>query len=230
MAAAAGGSYNCRPDTATCHIFIGEDWGYPLWAGDCRGKAVGFPIAGRGGLLCRSHAMPSLAVQCPGCKRIHEVDGQFAGRRVRCQHCGRTFTLPKSKLPAVEMPEGVAPAQQLPPSIGFQCLSVEETAGVVVARVITPRPDSEAIETLGDELLSLVKPKQTMIVDLAAVEFLSSAALGKLVALDRRMQSLAGTELRLCNMTPTVRQTFAHSGLQALFQVFDNYQAAKAGL
>lgn len=173
--------------------------------------------------------MPSIAVQCPGCKRIHEVDGRFGGRRVRCQHCGWTFTLPKSKVPAA-VPEGDVPGEPPPPSTGFQCLSVEETGNVVVARVVTPRPDTDTVETLGDELLNLAKPKHKLIVDLAAVEFLSSAALGKLVALDRRMQSMVGAELRLCNMTPTVKQAFSHSGLQSLFQVFDDYQAAIAGL
>jgi len=122
------------------------------------------------------------------------------------------------------------PRQLLEPSLGFECLSVKENGDVVVAHILVPRPDTTTVETLGDELLSLVRPKRKLVVDLTAVEFLSSAALGKLVSLDRRMQAMVGSELRLCGMSPAVRQMFAQSGLQSLFQIFDDCHSALVGL
>lgn len=174
--------------------------------------------------------MPTIAVQCPGCKRIHEVNAEYGGRRVRCQHCGESFTLPKPRAAAVANPGGGDGGPNLVPSPGFQCLNLEQVGGVTVARLVTPRPDAATVETLGTELLGLVKPKCKLVVDLEAVEFLSSAALGKLVALDRRMQGISGGVLRLCCMSPTVQETFARSGLETLFHVSDDRESALAGL
>lgn len=172
--------------------------------------------------------MPSIAVPCPGCQRTHQVAAQLRGQQIRCGHCGVPFTVPDQVSEADS--EGNLPGLPLEPSPGLQCLRVEEDGDVLVARVVVPRPDTDTVEILGEELLGLVKPKRKLVIDLAAVEFLSSAGLGKLVSLDRRMQAMVGSELRLCGMTPAVRQTFAHSGLQCLFQIFDDCQEALSGL
>lgn len=172
--------------------------------------------------------MPSIAVPCPACQWTHEVDAQLRGQQIHCEQCGASFTVPGQVSEADG--EDVLPGSLQEPSPGLQCLRVEEDGDVVVARVIVSRPDTDTVEILGEELLGLVKPKRKLVIDLAAVEFLSSAGLGKLVSLDRRMQAMVGSELRLCGMTPAVRQTFAHSGLQCLFQIFDDCQEALSGL
>ncbi len=39
----------------------------------------------------------SIEIACPACMAINELDDDFAGTKVRCDECGKSFTAPSTK-------------------------------------------------------------------------------------------------------------------------------------
>ena len=100
-------------------------------------------------------------------------------------------------------------------------LSAHRAANVTVARVTAPRLDSSNSQALGRQLSELAGERHLRL-DLAAVEYLSSEPLGKLIALHKTMQSVGG-KLVLENVRPTAYEVFA---VTQLTRVLDIIRAA----
>lgn len=78
--------------------------------------------------------------------------------------------------------------------------------------------DDVLVIQMGEELLRAVEqPGTKLILDFQAVEFMSSAMMGKIVQLSKRCKT-NGCQLRICNITPGTMGTFEKRGL--LNQVF----------
>jgi len=90
--------------------------------------------------------------------------------------------------------------------------------------------DAANIQELGDELFGLVEKEQRkhLLLNFASVEFLSSAALNKLIILDKKVKSHSG-KMRLCNLKPEIYEVFAITRLNQLFDIKNTEQEALAG-
>jgi len=71
--------------------------------------------------------------------------------------------------------------------------------------------------------------RQKIVLDFSNVEYLSSAALGKLITMDKKMKTAKG-QLRLCAIRPDIYEVFAITKLNKLFVMKDNLEAALQGL
>ena len=73
---------------------------------------------------------------------------------------------------------------------------------------------------LGAELFSLVEQdnRRSLLLDFADVDFLSSAALGKLITLDRKVKSAQG-RLKMCNIKPEILEVFQITKLNKVFDI-----------
>lgn len=89
--------------------------------------------------------------------------------------------------------------------------------------------DASEIEQLGAELLALVDEQQRtqLLLNFEGVEFLSSAALNKLITLQTRVKR-AGGAVRICNLHPQIREVFAITRLDRMFEIAKNENAALA--
>jgi anti-sigma B factor antagonist len=89
--------------------------------------------------------------------------------------------------------------------------------------------DPTGINELGDELLALVEKEQrkNLLLNFLGVEFLSSAALNKLIVLDKRIKTQGG-KLQLCNLRPEIFDIFAVTRLTQLFTIKKTEQEALA--
>lgn len=87
--------------------------------------------------------------------------------------------------------------------------------------------DASEIEQLGAELLALVDQQQRrqLLLNFEGVEFLSSAALNKLITLQTRVKQAGGT-MRICNLHPQIREVFALTRLDRMFEIADTEHAA----
>lgn len=87
--------------------------------------------------------------------------------------------------------------------------------------------DASEIEQLGSELIALVEAKQKnqLLLNFEGVEFLSSAALNKLIALNTRVKRASGT-VRICNLHPQIREVFAITRLDRMFEIVKTEEAA----
>lgn len=87
--------------------------------------------------------------------------------------------------------------------------------------------DASNIEELGAQLFSLVEKenKKKLLLNFQNVEFLSSAALNKLIILDKKMKGTSG-KLKLCTLRPEILEVFVITRLNQLFEIADDEQAA----
>lgn len=106
-------------------------------------------------------------------------------------------------------------------------LEVSEVGGVAVVRFVDRKILDEAnIQELGKELFALVEEdnRKSLLLNFANVEFLSSAALGKLITLDKKVK-VHGGRLKLCNIRPEIYEVFAITKLNKLFDIKEDEAA-----
>jgi anti-sigma B factor antagonist len=109
-------------------------------------------------------------------------------------------------------------------------LQVSEVGDITVVRFVDRKIlDEVNIQELGQELFQLVEDegRQRLLLNFSTVEFLSSAALGKLITLDKKVKSRKG-ELRLSNIRPEIYEVFAITKLNKLFNIKDDEADALA--
>lgn len=94
------------------------------------------------------------------------------------------------------------------------------TLGDVVRFVDRKIVDSTSIEQLGEELNALVtEEKRNMILlNFDGVEFLSSAALNKLISLNTKVKAVAG-RLKLCCLRAEIKEVFTITRLDRVFDI-----------
>ena len=111
-------------------------------------------------------------------------------------------------------------------------IQVNESMNVSVVQFTDKKIiDPETIQELGQELFDLVDKddRKKMILNFTHVEFLSSAALGKLITFHKKSKR-ANAELILTNISPEIFQVFAITNLDKLFQIKDSEADALAVL
>jgi anti-sigma B factor antagonist len=86
----------------------------------------------------------------------------------------------------------------------------------------------EVADQLGAALPNDGKPIK-LVLDFSGVDLISSSLLGKLILLQRRVDS-SGGKLRLCELSPTVHSVFKTSNLDRIFGIVRDRRAALAEL
>ncbi len=113
---------------------------------------------------------------------------------------------------------------------GHRRLQVSKVGDVTVVRFVDRKILDEAnIQELGQELFKLVEEDhcKNLLLNFSSVEFLSSAALGKLITLDKKVKSHSG-KLKLSNIRPEIYEVFAITKLNKLFDIKDDEADALA--
>jgi anti-anti-sigma factor len=93
---------------------------------------------------------------------------------------------------------------------------------VTVARLKTPaNPDDDTLRAVFELITKLVSTvgRNLLVLNLGVADFLPSMALGKLVMLNRVIQS-AGGRLTLCDVSTDVRESLERTRLLGLFNVY----------
>ena len=112
----------------------------------------------------------------------------------------------------------------------YRRIQVAEVGDVAVVRFVDFKILDEAnIQEMGQELFHLVEQdgRQKLLLNFSNVQFLSSAALGKLITLDRKVKK-AGGQLKLSNILSDIYEVFAITKLNRLFDIQDDEATALA--
>ena len=107
-------------------------------------------------------------------------------------------------------------------------IEVEEIGDVAVIEFIDKRIlDEQNIQLIGEQLFELVDDmgKRKLLLNFANVEYLSSAALGKLITLNKKVRG-AGGQLALCNIKPEIKEVFSITKLDKVLKIYDGEESA----
>ncbi|MCH2115338.1 MAG: STAS domain-containing protein [Pirellulales bacterium] len=111
-------------------------------------------------------------------------------------------------------------------------IELSESTNVSVVRFKDQKIiDPQAIQEMGQELFDLIEndDRKKLVLNFSNVEFLSSAALGKLITFEKKAK-IQGAELILTNISPEIFQVFSITNLDKLFQIKDSEADALAVL
>ena len=102
-----------------------------------------------------------------------------------------------------------------------QRIVVSKVGDVTVVKFVDKKILDEAnIQALGQELFALVEldNRRSIVLNFTDVEFLSSAALGKLITLDRKVKAAKG-RLKLSDIRPEILEVFQITKLNKVFDI-----------
>lgn len=107
----------------------------------------------------------------------------------------------------------------------LQVETVDQT-GIVT---LTGRLDASTSPAVEEQLLGEPLSHRNLVIDCAALEFLSSAGLRVLLRLHKKLGA-SGGRVSLCGATPNVREVLEVSGLAEFLPVHDTRQQAMEAL
>ena len=103
----------------------------------------------------------------------------------------------------------------------YRRLVINQVGEVTVVHLRDSRiTDDLNIQELGQELSNLVEveKRRKLVLNFAAVDFLSSAALGKLITLEKKVKAHNG-QMKLCCIRPQIHEVFVITKLNRLFDI-----------
>lgn len=108
-------------------------------------------------------------------------------------------------------------------------IDVSQVGEVTMVRFIDRKIEDPNVHELGTELFDLVEKenRRSVVLNFTHVEFLSSAALGKLLTLDRRVKACKG-QLKLCCIRPEILEVFHITKLNKVFDIRPDEPSAVA--
>jgi anti-sigma B factor antagonist len=110
-------------------------------------------------------------------------------------------------------------------------LDIEEVGDVTVAKFVDKKIlDETNIQIIGNQMFGLVDEdgRKKIVLDFSNVEYLSSAALGKLITMDKKVKAAKG-KLRLCSIRPEIYEVFEITRLNKIFDIRGTQEQALEG-
>ncbi len=105
-------------------------------------------------------------------------------------------------------------------------LEVEDIGDIAVVNFVDKKIlDEQNIQMIGDDLFRLVDElgRRKVLLNFSNVEFMSSAALGKLIRLHQRLHSIGG-KLVLCGISKSILEIFEITKLDKMLTIVKDEQ------
>ncbi|MSQ97167.1 MAG: anti-sigma factor antagonist [Gemmataceae bacterium] len=105
-------------------------------------------------------------------------------------------------------------------------LEVEDHGEITVVNFIDKKIlDEQSIQKIGEDLFSLVDElgRKKILINFSNVEYLSSAALGKFITLNKKVNA-SGGKLVMCNINDDIFEVFEITKLNKLFNILKDEQ------
>ncbi len=111
-------------------------------------------------------------------------------------------------------------------------ISVEYAENATVVTFIDEKILEESdIHSLQESVMSVIEEAKrlNLILDFCNVQFLSSAVLGLLMRISKKVYEQEG-QLRLCNISPRIYEIFKITRLNKIFDIYENVKSATESL
>jgi anti-sigma B factor antagonist len=112
------------------------------------------------------------------------------------------------------------------PNMSRQRITVEDVGDVAVVQFVDKKIlDEQNIQMIGDDLFRLVDElgRRKLLLNFTNVDFMSSAALGKLIRLHQRLTQVGG-KLILCGISKDIMQVFTLTKLDKMLKIVKDEQ------
>jgi anti-sigma B factor antagonist len=107
-------------------------------------------------------------------------------------------------------------------------IEVENVGDVTTVKFVDKRIlDEQNIQLIGEQMFQLIEEDgvKKLLLNFENVEYLSSAALGKLITLNKKVKKVNGI-LKLCCIKPEIYEVFEITNLNKVFQILDTEEKA----
>jgi anti-sigma B factor antagonist len=111
-------------------------------------------------------------------------------------------------------------------------ISVEYSGNATIMRFTDEKIlEEQDIKALTESIMSVIEQAEriNLILDFANVRFLSSAVLGLLIRVSKRIYESDG-QLGLCNINPKIYEIFKITRLTKTFDIYNSIESAMEGL
>lgn len=167
-------------------------------------------------------------VKCKKCGKKLKTEEKFLGRKGKCPHCGAVIRLAEAGSKTGDgSEEQVVQIDTLETREGA-LLEIRRQDGVGVVSFTTSRIlDQSNVQQLGEEFDELLDKHELekIALNFENVNYMSSAVMGKLVALHKKVEA-AGGELILTNIHPDIYEIFEIMRFDQLFEIRENEEEA----
>ncbi len=166
-----------------------------------------------------------IVIKCQKCgQKLKLTDSRYIGRKGRCPKCGSVIRFQKSgegkadgsEQQVVEVDEVATRKDAL--------LRIQKQNQVAVVSFSTSRIlDQTNVQQLGEELDALVDEHKLdkIVLNFAGVTYMSSAVMGKLVSLLKKVKT-AGGRLKLCSIEDSIYEIFEIMRFDKMFDIAQN--------
>ena len=111
-------------------------------------------------------------------------------------------------------------------------ISVEYTENAIIVAFTDEKIlEEKDIQALQESIMSVIEQAErvNLILDFCNVRFLSSAVLGLLIRISKKVYERAG-QLRLCNINPKIYEIFKITRLTKIFDIYQDVESAAESL
>jgi anti-sigma B factor antagonist len=165
-----------------------------------------------------------IVVKCRKCGHKLRTGNQFVGKKGVCPNCGAVIRVQRSGEDRVDGTEEQVVAVDEIEMGEDALLQVHKQNEVAVVTFATSRIlDQSNVQQLGDELNALVDTYglEKIVLNFANVNYMSSAVMGKLVSLRKKVEGAGGT-LVLCNIEESIYEIFKIMRFDKMFDIYES--------
>jgi anti-sigma B factor antagonist len=111
-------------------------------------------------------------------------------------------------------------------------ISVEYAENATIVTLVDEKIlEEKDVRALQESIVSVIEQSKqiNLILDFCNVRFLSSAVLGLLIRISKRIYERAG-QLRLCNIDPRIHEIFKITRLTKVFDIYQDVESAAESL
>jgi anti-sigma B factor antagonist len=162
-----------------------------------------------------------IVIKCQQCGHKLVADAQYVGRKGRCPRCNAVIRLQRSDDKRTDGTEGQVVALETIQTRKDALLRVQKQDDIAIVGFITSRIlDQSNVQQLGEEFDSLVDQFHLgkIVLNFENVSYMSSAVMGKLVALLKKAKG-AGGRLVLCNIESSIYEIFEIMRFDKMFEI-----------
>jgi anti-sigma B factor antagonist len=163
-----------------------------------------------------------IVIKCQKCGHRLRTTAQFIGKKGHCPKCNAVIRVQDGEQGRADGTEQQIVSVSEVETPKDSLLRIQKQNDVAVVSFVTSRIlDQSNVQQLGDEFDGLVDSHQLrkIVLNFANVSYMSSAVMGKLVSLLKKVQG-AGGQLSLCAIEDSIYEIFKIMRFDKMFKIY----------